>query len=111
MPREWVAPPDVDTADGELLDEGDEEDGDGEYAGMLASDQRTRHREERRKKKDQERYKDNPDDDGDGSHTLAGGRKSKSTPAEETDSSRFVAVKDTSGRGVPVAERAPVPRK
>lgn len=79
VPKEWVAPPDFDTADGELLeayeDEEDEED-----AAMLGKD----------RKRAQRRL-----DEGGGE--------------EGTPPPRLVSLTDTSGRQMPGAERAPVP--
>ena len=43
MPKEWVAPPDFDTADGELL-EGYEDEEDSEGAAMLGSERRRQQR-------------------------------------------------------------------
>lgn len=81
VPKEWVSPPDVETADGELLEEdeerGDEEDDD-ERAGMLDTERRRRRAEIAR---------------------------------ENTPPPRVVALKDSSGRDMPPAERAPLPRK
>ncbi|KAK3716366.1 hypothetical protein LTR37_006516 [Vermiconidia calcicola] len=83
VPKEWVQAPDYETADGELLDEDEDEE---EEAGMLlASERRRRHREALR-------------------HGSLGG--SRGTPPP-----RLVALKDTGGREMPVAERAPVPKK
>ena len=49
VPKEWIAPPECDTAEGELLDEddGDEDESD-EGAAMLGRERRTKHREARR---------------------------------------------------------------
>ena len=98
VPREWVCPPDADTADGELLEE-DEEDG--EDAAMLGSDRRRRHREARRN--------GSAEEDNEAGGSLAGGRRLFAK--DETPPPRLVSVKDTSGREMPVAERAPLPKK
>jgi hypothetical protein len=99
VPKEWIAPPDHETAEGELLDEEDEEDSEG--AAMLGSEQRRRQREAQRE--------GSLEDDEEVGRSLAGGRRLFSK--EETPPPRLVAVKDTGGRDLPVAERAPVPRK
>jgi len=84
VPKEWVSPPDVETADGELLEEdeegrdNEEDEGDDERAGMLDTDRRRRRAEIAR---------------------------------ENTPPPRVVALKDSSGREMPPAERAPLPRK
>jgi deubiquitinase DESI2 len=100
VPKEWVQPPDFDTADGELLDEEDE--GDEEHSAMLASEQRRRHREA-------QRAGSLEGVDEEAGSSLAGGRRLFSK--DETPPPRLVSVKDTSGREMPVAERAPVPKK
>lgn len=79
VPKEWVSPPDFETADGELLEEGEDEEGDDERderAGMLES------------------Y-----------------RRREGDARDDTPPPRVVAVKDTSGRNMPAAERAPLPRQ
>lgn len=49
VPKEWVTPPDVDTADGELLEAGDALDSDDEdsdeRSGMMDSQRRRQRRE------------------------------------------------------------------
>lgn len=102
VPKEWIAPPDHETAEGELLDDEEEEDEeDSEGAAMLASERRKRQREAQRE--------GSLEDDGDIGSSLTGGRRLFAK--DETPPPRLVAVKDTSGRDMPVAERAPVPRK
>ena len=98
VPKEWVSPPECETAEGELLDE-EEEDGEG--AAMLGSERRRQQREARRE--------GSLEDDGEevGS-SLAGGKRL--FKKDETPPPRLVAVKDTSGRDMPVAERAPLPK-
>jgi hypothetical protein len=100
VPREWIQPPDCDTAEGELLD--DEDEGDEEHSAMLASEQRRRHREAQRAGSLEE-----VDEDAGGS--VAGGRRL--FMKDETPPPRLVSVKDTSGREMPVAERAPLPKR
>lgn len=98
VPREWISPPDIDTADGELLEEDEESD---EGAGMLESDRRRRREEDRR------RQLDNLDEDEEAGNSLAGGKRITST---DEPPPRLVSVKDTGGRELPVAERAPIPK-
>lgn len=86
VPREWITPPDVDTADGELVDEDHDSDND-ENAGMLASDQRRRQREE------------------------VGPSDKRVTSRSQTPPPRKVSLKDTSGRDLPAGERAPMPKR
>lgn len=97
VPKEWISPPDHDTAEGELLEEDEEED---ESAAILASEQRRRQREAQRSGgQDQEGVE--------AGSSLAGG--SRIFSKDDTPPPRPVAVKDTSGRDLPIAERAPVP--
>ena len=97
VPREWVSPPDADTADGELLDE-DEEDGH-EGAAMLAGD---------RRRERQAQSNATPDEDEEGGSSLAGGRRMFAK--DDTPPPRPVIMRDTSGRKMPAAERAPLPK-
>ncbi|KAF2266918.1 DUF862-domain-containing protein [Lojkania enalia] len=85
VPREWIAPPDYDTADGELLDE-DFED---ERSSMLRGDSRRRHRPS---EDEQENWDSEMDRISSSSHGV-------------------VSLKDTSNREMPPAERAPLPRQ
>lgn len=107
VPREWIAPPDYDTADGELLDE----DFDDERSSMLRSDQRWRRH-------------DSEDEAEDWGSVVAGvpdsssrGRSGSTEGHPRFSSSnhapRLVSIKDedTSGRKMPPAERAPLPRR
>ena len=85
VPREWISPPDHETAEGELLDEEEEEEeeiDDDEHAAML-------------------------------SHSQRRGRAGsvRSTARYSTPPPRLVSVKDTSGREMPPSERAPMPRR
>ena len=86
VPREWIAPPDHDTADGELVEE-DEED---ERAAMLLQF------DKRRTHGFHESVLEVGDDDGD--QRSGGNGKGKSS------------VRDTDGRGLPASERAPQSR-
>lgn len=90
VPKEWIAPPEYDTADGELLD--DEHDDSHERSRMLRRESHERHSFH-----DSER-----DDDAWDSETerRRGGSGKGKAP-----------IRDTSGRVVPPAERAPVPRE
>lgn len=130
VPREWVNPPDVETAEGELVegheeqqdaDEGDESSGD-ERGAMLDSDRRQRQREQDLRTKGLKRHstgsggqdhflKMNGDVHGESGKLegsrLAGGKVVHNRPS--TPPPRLVSVKDTSGREIPVVERAPVP--
>lgn len=82
VPREWINPPDHETAEGELLE--DEEEG--ESASFLQSDRRRKRLEEDR--------------------GPIGGRRMDFSPPP-----RLVNIKDTAGRDITVAERVSVPKK
>ncbi|TKA79375.1 hypothetical protein B0A55_02838 [Friedmanniomyces simplex] len=112
VPKEWTNPPDHDTADGELLDE-EEED---EQAAMLDFDRRRQQREAQRRERGQRRRQASDGSVGvrrdvggeeEVGSSLAGGRRI--TSHDGTPPPRLVSVKDTSGRDMPVAERAPIP--
>ena len=113
VPKEWVTPPDHDTADGELLDEDDED----EQAAMLDFDRRRQEREEQRRQRGRRsRQASDPgklaQEDGGGDEvgsSVAGGKRITGTVG--TPPPRLVSVKDTSGREMPVAERAPMPSR
>lgn len=94
VPRDWIAPPDHDTADGELLDEEDENDAD-ERSRMLRRDTR-RHSFEDQMRDDN--VTDDDEWDSEEERRRGGSGKGKAP------------VRDTSGRTVPAAERAPLPR-
>ncbi|KAK3671195.1 hypothetical protein LTR78_008996 [Recurvomyces mirabilis] len=130
VPKEWIQPPDHETAEGELID-GDEEDEDedeDEQAAMLDSDRRrTRRAEEEQRQRrsaaggsgrraaggsrsaaSSRNTLDSYDTGTKGSSlSLVGGRRI--SWVEGTPPPRLVSVGDTSGREMPVAERAPVP--
>ena len=98
VPREWISPPDHETAEGELLDEAEEEDD--EHAAMLESDRRRRRREQ---------HASTSTASGESiGESLAGGPRLE---RDKTPPPRLVSVKDTSGRDMPVAERAPLPKR
>jgi len=82
VPREWISPPDHETAEGELVQDGEEN----ENTAMLGED-RARERARRRSSVGSQRFE-------------ARGR---------TPPARLVSVTDTSGREMPVSERAPMP--
>lgn len=98
VPKEWIAPPDHETADGELLDEDAEDDDADESAGLVESDRKRRTREEERARVRNAEG--------------AGGRRI-STINETSPPPRLVGLKttDTAGRELPAAERAPLPRR
>ncbi|EON61435.1 hypothetical protein W97_00650 [Coniosporium apollinis CBS 100218] len=99
VPREWIAAPDYDTADGELLDD----EVDDEEAAMLRSS-RNRPRV-RPSVEEQDRWDSEMDRISSSSHGYA-----RPTSAG-SDAPRPVSVRDTSGRGIPVSERAPIPKR
>ncbi|KAI9829125.1 MAG: hypothetical protein M1832_000148 [Thelocarpon impressellum] len=102
VPREWIEPPDHETADGELVeDDEDDEDEDDERSRMLQR-QRLRRRTsiEEERAVGEDRAQDVSDDDDDDN---GGGRRSR------RDSKGKSTVRDTSGRVVPASELAPVP--
>jgi len=90
VPREWIAPPDADTADGELLEDEDEAD---ERASMLRDQDRRMH------------------------HDVSEGINKPQKDAWDSDEDRRSggtgkgkgAVRDTSGRKMPASDRAPPP--
>lgn len=103
VPREWIAPPDYDTADGELLDE-DFED---ERASMLRHDRQRRQRE----------ATDGPSweeegSSGGSSRSEQGGARGHPRYSSTANAPRLVNLKDadSAGRTLPAAERAPLPR-
>ncbi|KAL1306646.1 hypothetical protein AAFC00_005321 [Neodothiora populina] len=101
VPKEWVSPPDHETADGELLEEDeeddDEHDEDDENAAMLASDRRRRRREQKSRSRS--------------SSGATTPRHNRLMSRDQTPPPRVVSVKDTSGRQMPASERAPLPNK
>lgn len=128
VPKEWIAPPDHETAEGELVEEEiEDDDEEDERAAMLVSDRRRRAKEhqQRRKRQDSEASRktevsdttisERPwDEDVQaqeevGGTSLAGG--SRIPDLSGTPPPRLVSVRDTSGRDMPVAERAPLPKR
>lgn len=108
VPKEWIAPPDADTADGELLDEEDDE-----RAAMLSSEQRKRQRERLQQSSTDDDLV--PEDHQDWDSEIGGRRhtdvrdpssvKGKGRVREESGT-----LKDTAGRAIPSGERAPLRR-
>ena len=91
VPREWIAPPDHDTADGELLEELEEDEED-ERAAMLAYEyQRGNDLCERTS-----RVYDHP-----------GVIQGAGIEVTDRDGKDKQTVRDTDGRGLPASERAP----
>ncbi|GAB1727072.1 hypothetical protein NU195Hw_g3925t1 [Hortaea werneckii] len=136
VPKEWIAPPDHETAEGELVEEEEnfeDDDDEDERAAMLVSDRRRRAKEQqqqqqRRKRQDSEASRktagsetptisERPWDEEEVQASsqeivgtsLAGG--SRIPDLSGTPPPRLVSVRDTSGREMPVAERAPVPKR
>ncbi|OCL01537.1 DUF862-domain-containing protein [Glonium stellatum] len=101
VPREWIAPPDHDTADGELVNEEDLED---ERSSMLRSEQRRRNRPSQ---DEQDNW--NSEMDRISSNNSSGSRRKQSAARHEGP--RLASVRDTDGREMPPAERAPLPRQ
>jgi len=103
VPREWIAPPDYDTADGELLDEDFDE-----RTSMLQHGERPG------------RYRSGSEEDarqdargaGPSSRSEQGGPGGNYWHSSSDDAPRVVNLKETdsSGRTIPAAERAPLPK-
>ncbi|KAK3179093.1 hypothetical protein OEA41_001232 [Lepraria neglecta] len=89
VPREWIAPPDHDNADGELLEE-DEED---ERTSMLRQEYHRGH----------SFHGSSMDGEDDGWDSDRDRRKGGSGKGKDI-------VRDTAGRDIPASERAPPPR-
>ena len=86
VPREWIAPPDHDTADGELLEENDED----ERTSMLRQDYKRAHSVQRSAAESEDEGWDSDRD-----RRKGGNGKGKG------------AVRDSDGRNMPTSERAP----
>lgn len=98
VPRDWIAPPDFETADGELVDDDDDDDGHNdadERSGML-TDMDSSHR---RHSSDRSRRTQLSDVQEGEEEEQSGSSGKGKRPA-----------RDTSGRIVPPAERAPIQR-
>jgi deubiquitinase DESI2 len=120
VPREWIEPPDVETADGMLVEDEDEE-----LEAARPADERTAML---RRGSDYSSYRSSisgsisGSKDGDGRRVPSGEQKdwdtemdriSQTSPPRRKASrsaSRTNKNRDTSGRTIPVTERAPVPR-
>ncbi|KAF2430570.1 DUF862-domain-containing protein [Tothia fuscella] len=94
VPRDWIQPPDYETADGELVD--DEEDDD-ERTRILRKEQWRRPRVSEEEQSSWESQMDR-----------IGGKVARS--GCPSDRPRPVMLRDASGREMPPSERAPVPR-
>ncbi|KAI9876076.1 MAG: hypothetical protein M1830_007400 [Pleopsidium flavum] len=90
VPREWIEPPDHDTAEGELLEEEEEEEDEDESVSMLRQDTRRVHSFH-----DSSRDVDDGGWDSDRDRRNGGRGKGKGP------------VRDTDGRVLPTSERAP----
>jgi PPPDE putative peptidase domain len=97
VPREWIAPPDHDTADGELVHESDEED---ERTRMLRRDS---HRRPRMSEEEQDEWEHEVE--------RISFDAARSTRPGIARSSTDRHLKDTSGREIPPSERAPLPER
>ncbi|CAI6250668.1 unnamed protein product [Periconia digitata] len=103
VPREWIAPPDHDTADGELLDD----EFDDERSSMLRHDQRRRrHEDEAEEREAEEGMPGASSRSGTSQQRGLGGH-----PRYEARNHAPRLVKDTSNRELPSAERAPLPKR
>ncbi|KAF2401272.1 DUF862-domain-containing protein [Trichodelitschia bisporula] len=98
VPRDWIAPPDVDTADGELVEEDD--DSYDERTRMLRKKQM---RKLRVSQEEQSQWNSEMDRIGEG-HIMKYGTATYEAP-------RIVSLRDSSGRGLPNSERAPLPKR
>jgi hypothetical protein len=128
VPKEWISPPDHETAEGELLDDEEEDERD-ERASMLNAEWRRREREAERERalrargsqlvggsvrdgirncdvNDESEVEDMEDEEG---SSLAGGRRIPNTPSSPPPRLVKVKSRDSAGRELPVAARAPVP--
>lgn len=102
MPREWIAPPDYDTADGELLDEDFDE-----RTSML---QHGEHQGRYRSASEEEEARQDARGAASGSRSEQGGSRGNHWHASTDDAPRVVNLKETdsSGHKIPAAERAPL---
>jgi len=88
LPLEWLAAPDAETAEGELVDD----DAFDEETAMLESRDNRHH------------------DDGDGDYDDHDEYDNSNDGGSLDDMESFITVRDSTGRPVPGSERAPVPR-
>ena len=102
VPKEWIAPPDYETAEGELVDEDDDVES-GEHSRMLG-DTDSSLRNERHSM-----------DDGMRAEFLASEGQNEHWDSEEERQAGKgkgkAPIRDTSGRVVPPAERAPIAKR
>lgn len=96
VPKEWIAPPDFETADGELVLEDDDEGARSNEHSRMLSDMDTSQR--------------HSFDDGRDSFSESWDSDSRTQP-NNTEGKGKLPLRDTSGRMVPRSERAPLPRK
>jgi hypothetical protein len=101
VPKEWIAPPDYETADGELLEDEEEDD---ERTRILRKEQWKQYK--RVSEEEQERWNSEMDRIGEN----GSGRSSRRSYTFE-QRPRLVLLRDNSGRVLPTSERAPVPRR
>ncbi|KAH8592407.1 putative UPF0326 protein hag1 [Bisporella sp. PMI_857] len=97
VPKEWIAPPDFETADGELYGDDDEQESD-ERSRMLRETSR-RHSIDDAPRDDLASLAENDEWDSETERRQGGSGKGKAP------------VRDTSGRIVPPADRAPIARR
>jgi len=95
VPKEWIAPPDFDTADGELLDEDEHDERSNERSRMLRDTDTSHRRHSVDMTLREEDVTDDDEWDSEEERRRGGSGKGKAP------------VRDTSGRVVPPAERAP----
>ncbi|KAI9793333.1 MAG: hypothetical protein M1833_000778 [Piccolia ochrophora] len=100
VPRDWIAPPDHDTAEGPLLDEDDDEP---EHARMLPS-KRLRHAQHSLSAIGGDNERESVH-----GHVTNSGWDSEGDLQSGGDGKGKGAMRDTSGRVVPPSERAPTP--
>jgi hypothetical protein len=93
VPKEWVEPPDHETADGELVEEAGESEDD-ERRGESESEGRRERSEDSR--------------EGETAQMLRPQRKRKRSSVVKERETRTRARRDNSGRTLPASERAPV---
>ncbi|KAH0559812.1 hypothetical protein GP486_003668 [Trichoglossum hirsutum] len=105
VPQEWIAPPDADTADGALLDDGDEFHDD-ERTMMLRN---TRDRMGNRHSLDEDSFIDDREDQHPSEDSGKRRQHVEDNVAAESSGRGRVLQRDTSGRPIPTSEVAPTP--
>ena len=103
MPQEWIAPPDADTADGSLLDSGDEYHGD-EHSMMLHNSE---DRRENRNRFDEESFVGEGENQYPSGHPRNGQRSIEDDAVAGVSGTGGAPLRDTSGRLMPTSETAP----